>query len=167
MPEWRCDGQPHGRQSSHCVCGEHRNAEALHPRHCGSSPRVRGTRDVTFYHVCRPRFIPACAGDTEQTLTQSQEYTVHPRVCGEHGHTSTFFDLQCGSSPRVRGTHNISSDTVPCRRFIPACAGNTTSPPIQARLRSVHPRVCGEDCHKLNSASRRAGSSPRVRGTLL
>ena len=55
---------------------------------------------------------------------------------------------------------------VPLHRFIPACAGN--SPPGRANSgpAPVHPRVCGELLSGRAALSGRAGSSPRVRGTL-
>ena len=72
-------------------------------------------------------------------------------------------------------------------RFIPACAGNTARSCRRAQIDPVHPRVCGEHYGKLPSQlvcgrfipacagqfvivasmGSFAGSSPRVRGTLL
>jgi len=51
-------------------------------------------------------------------------------------------------------------------RFIPAPAGNATRRTSQKLRRPVHPRACGErglDCQIVET---RAGSSPRLRGTL-
>ena len=49
-------------------------------------------------------------------------------------------------------------------RLIPACAGKTPHPPIGARARRAHPRVCGENGARGGVVVLVAGSSPRVRG---
>ena len=90
---------------------------------------------------------------------------VHPRVCGEqqgaiflaHGHD--------GSSPRVRGTGPGHEFLHEYGRFIPACAGNSTTVHGWYRVVTVHPRVCGEQTSISESAFLKSGSSPRVRGT--
>jgi len=71
-----------------------------------------------------------------------------------------------GSSPRVRGTVSPWREFTNHCRFIPACAGNGTTPPSTSATRSVHPRVCGERCHAQFGTPASAGSSPRVRGTV-
>ena len=66
-------------------------------------------------------------------------------MCGEHCHSVFGRWPLVGSSPRVRGTPSCPSCPLIRRRFIPACAGNTS---------------------KNNGAKRIThGSSPRVRGT--
>ena len=90
----------------------------------GSSPRVRGTRGL-------PSGVP---GRT----------AVHPRVCGELLPAPVYTSAICGSSPRVRGTRHGRSSTTPARRFIPACAGNSSSLSPSKTACAVHPRVCGE-----------------------
>ena len=52
-------------------------------------------------------------------------------------------------------------------RFIPACAGNVNSRWASLDGSPVHPRVCGERVPVRASVRSMAGSSPRVRGTLL
>ncbi len=71
-----------------------------------------------------------------------------------------------GSSPRVRGTHQIATQPLSPRRFIPACAGNAFAAPSRNSPWPVHPRVCGERSKAWILAKTRSGSSPRVRGTL-
>ena len=71
-----------------------------------------------------------------------------------------------GSSPRVRGTAARFFDSEIRTRFIPACAGNRWDIPRLYCPVSVHPRVCGEQLLPTRRTSARAGSSPRVRGTV-
>ena len=71
----------------------------------------------------------------------------------------------CGSSPRVRGTRRSTLALAPCRRFIPACAGNAPARASGARPTAVHPRVCGERARVRRHGMPPCGSSPRVRGT--
>ena len=131
----------------------------------GSSPRVRGTLEPDAEPGLDERFIPACAGNTTASTASGFTTPVHPRVCGEHSKANAATPAASGSSPRVRGTLCRVCERRRCRRFIPACAGNTVSPSAVSRRRSVHPRVCGE--HTASSMRRPPGigSSPRVRGT--
>ena len=71
------------------------------------------------------RFIPAWAGNTQQTTAPASEMPVHPRVGGEHELKKRLLSELGGSSPRGRGTP--FSPIWPSRplRFIPAWAGNT------------------------------------------
>ena len=80
-------------------------------------------------------------------------------MCGEH-HT-----CHAGSSPHVRGTRFPQLDNRRPRRFIPACAGNTTTPRQNNVLIPVHPRMCGEHTDLSAIARGHVGSSPHVRGT--
>jgi len=45
------------------VCGERSSTVSLVNRNCGSSPRVRGTRNASWAATPGPGFIPACAGN--------------------------------------------------------------------------------------------------------
>ena len=71
---------------------------------------------------------------------------VHPRVRGEHVLPKAVAPTITGSSPRARGTHRVHHELEVMARFIPACAGNTPTPPSRRH--------------------RPGGSSPRARGTL-
>ena len=127
------------------VCGEHLLGMNVIHAVFGSSPRVRGTRSS----------IPA----------RRETPTVHPRVCGEHRQTTAGTLTYAGSSPRVRGTQVSGPAYSNCRRFIPACAGNTLSDKVVWDQPTVHPRVCGEHGVCVTGNLLRYGSSPRVRGT--
>ena len=115
------------------VCGEHfSRLDALAFR-AGSSPRVRGTRAGATQIAYPTRFIPACAGNTLQSAAISASRSVHPRVCGEHPAGRLGAVAGGGSSPRVRGTLEHLLPLARRRRFIPACAGNTSAVTQSAR----------------------------------
>jgi hypothetical protein len=126
------------------VCGEHVLSIGYLSRPHGSSPRVRGTLLRRLQSFASRRFIPACAGNTEARERQHALPAVHPRVCGEHISSTWGSVSEGGSSPRVRGTHNIQHTVRYTERFIPACAGNTDPDLRLSRPVPVHPRVCGE-----------------------
>ena len=126
------------------VCGELGPRLLLTPSLSGSSPRVRGTRAQHGLRSPRVRFIPACAGNSRNARAAIAPAPVHPRVCGELPRKSKSFKVAYGSSPRVRGTRRPSRDRGGGRRFIPACAGNSSLRVRRSLRRPVHPRVCGE-----------------------
>ena len=90
---------------------------------------------------------------------------VHPRVCGEHPCCAVRLSVNCGSSPRMRGTF-CHSDTDRIKyRFIPAYAGNIYIRRRVGTYTPVHPRVCGEHGTVNPELAKHGGSSPRMRGT--
>ena len=91
--------------------------------------------------------------------------SVHPRVCGEHVASRADALSRNGSSPRVRGTPADDIAKSNFWRFIPACAGNTSSCNVASSALAVHPRVCGEHTVMIRATITNTGSSPRVRGT--
>ena len=128
------------------VCGEQRWDANLPGKAVGSSPRVRGTVRAVVDLLVVTGIIPACAGNRSQELEPSRDAGDHPRVCGEQVKLRSKALGHLGSSPRVRGTARISSETCKRRGIIPACAGNSM-PRCRVRRRG-------------------RGSSPRVRGTV-
>ena len=86
-----------------------------------------------------------CAINAGSTFCGAQ---VHPRACGELDQDSDFRRAQDGSSPRVRGTQAFGVTSDGGLRFIPARAGNSDRRACALRLRSVHPRACGEPLTK-------------------
>ena len=111
------------------------------------------------------RFIPACAGNRNDSLKLVITPSVHPRVCGEQVRRIRRNGRGVGSSPRVRGTGLMRCLTTSWRRFIPACAGNRLRRQCRCASLTVHPRVCGEQHLTTTVTESDAGSSPRVRGT--
>ena len=67
--------------------------------------------------------------------------------------------------PRMRGTQKIILPYAVAVRFIPAYAGNASSPSQCTDMLSVHPRVCGERDIPPDEITATLGSSPRMRGT--
>ena len=127
------------------VCGELGFWSQCYDNQYGSSPRVRGTRQMKRPQIVSVRFIPACAGNSAQARL---------------GHKNSN-----GSSPRVRGTLRREPMGCPPDRFIPACAGNSPRRPPPRGAWPVHPRVCGELRPRPHLGLCLTGSSPRVRGT--
>ena len=147
------------------VCGEQQPSRWRRNRIGGSSPRVRGTGFIAYGVGNKYRFIPACAGNRQFHDFHTSLPTVHPRVCGEQFSLSSFTGIFVGSSPRVRGTVFRRQIWRLVRRFIPACAGNSSQYYVPRGCSAVHPRVCGEQSAPRPSRRLPDGSSPRVRGT--
>ncbi len=131
----------------------------------GSSPRVRGTREVCHGTKSQRRFIPASAGNAFTPLRVSANFTVHPRECGERPTSDRTRSQTTGSSPRVRGTRPSASSPLLRWRFIPASAGNALCAVCRVMPIAVHPRECGERPMPMPWNGCPNGSSPRVRGT--
>jgi hypothetical protein len=164
------------------VRGEHPQAKSVFVSKTGSSPRARGTPARAARRAVSIRFIPACAGNTpsipafsavhprvrgEHKLIQGSSHDLNgsSRVRGEHVSFTIYEQSDYGSSPRARGTRAEELRAGHRRRFIPACAGNTTSSACFPNEPTVHPRVRGEHTDKRDSISAMSGSSPRARGT--
>ena len=107
------------------VCGEHEVVNAPRAVMPGSSPRMRGTHGMTEAAFRTEGIIPAYAGNTARWRHRWPLRRDHPRVCGEHDWFSGVFELPEGSSPRMRGTHAMSSRMSWRFGIIPAYAGNT------------------------------------------
>ena len=131
----------------------------------GSSPRERGTDKETQELSQAPRFIPACAGNSWHGHLSHGCTPVHPRVRGEQGKSIDTTAAVTGSSPRARGTDHPSCRIAFGRRFIPACAGNSSQTKFTSSACPVHPRVRGEQGDVDRRVVAVAGSSPRARGT--
>ena len=107
------------------VCGEH--ASRLNAGHHarGSSPRMRGTLPLQSNPAKDGGIIPAYAGNTRIYITSCVVVWDHPRVCGEHLRSAGPAIDSRGSSPRMRGTHDVPSSCTVGTGIIPAYAGNT------------------------------------------
>ena len=126
---------------------------------------MRGTRPARAGYLRLCRFIPAHAGNSCKSPSRFAVSAVHPRACGELSAPASPFSTATGSSPRMRGTHSLLAFEGLRRRFIPAHAGNSPGTQRVFRLKSVHPRACGELALPEIILLSVAGSSPRMRGT--
>ena len=117
--------------------------------------------------AARRRFIPAPAGNACPCTPTLARAPVHPRACGERLWQKLGIANRLGSSPRLRGTRARWRGRSAGRRFIPAPAGNAGKSAQARPARSVHPRACGERRAGFEREASEAGSSPRLRGTLL
>ena len=116
------------RQSVHPRAGgEHYSLIDKVGREYGSSPRGRGTLDTRPGPRRSCRFIPARAGNTTPPSAPGTASPVHPRAGGEHQARFEPLSRAAGSSPRGRGTREVSVVVTGIFRFIPARAGNTRS----------------------------------------
>ena len=87
------------------VCGEHGAAKLRSRLTWGSPPRMRGTQDPSCIPSSLNGITPAYAGNTILRIARKRFTKDHPRVCGEHGVSSTTPNNVLGSPPRMRGTH--------------------------------------------------------------
>ena len=149
MVQRRCTALP--RAVHPRGCGEHVPDTPIWTYKYGSSPRVRGTFLYEMLRNFPNRFIPAGAGNINSVMLAAICATVHPRGCGEHISKPVQQGVECGSSPRVRGTLNAGWDAQLLSRFIPAGAGNIADTQYRAMEKSVHPRGCGEHCSNSDS----------------
>ena len=145
--------------------GEHSRYRASYICHYGSSLHARGTRASGYFYEDGMRFIPACAGNTAYDSAAIMASAVHPRMRGEHLRTSCPQYGDAGSSPHARGTLFRLTWRMFYLRFIPACAGNTSSLVSSESPWAVHPRMRGEHYATHCACSGGGGSSPHARGT--
>ena len=64
--------------------GEHCLVYLLAHFAAGSSPHARGTLMDENSNTDEKRFIPACAGNTAESIENENYNAVHPRMRGEH-----------------------------------------------------------------------------------
>ena len=129
-----------------------------------SPPRVRGKVCHTMAEAKDLGITPAYAGKSRCNLPSTAPWKDHPRVCGEKGIHLLSFGLIPGSPPRMRGKALTDPCIALCHGITPACAGKRRSIGRLSQPTRDHPRVCGEKCSSVRSASHRRGSPPRMRG---
>jgi len=108
---------------------------------------------------------PACAGNRLIAFSPIGWIKDHPRVCGEQQPGGAVSVSHAGSPPRVRGTVLMPERSLDALRITPACAGNRFGTRSTGGSRRDHPRVCGEQLHRVRHGLPLPGSPPRVRGT--
>ena len=110
--------------------------------------------------------IPAGAGEPQNFHCRVQIERVYPRGCGGADSAPDSVSLDGGLSPRVRGSHILSSSVQGLIRSIPAGAGEPRSQPHSWQSRRVYPRGCGGAGQPVPARPSGWGLSPRVRGSL-
>ena len=146
------------------ACGENFLIGLLVPVVSGSSPRMRGKQIQRVHHGCMGGLIPAHAGKTLPMPLFQSRTRAHPRACGENFHPVLWSRSGVGSSPRMRGKHQIYAHCEAINRLIPAHAGKTYSRLLRPKKNRAHPRACGENELFSPVKLRALGSSPRMRG---
>ena len=113
----------------------------------GSSLRAQGTHFMRSEIVISIRFIPAGAGNTHPPAVRHYAQSVHPCGRREHSQQQGLVTYYLGSSLRAQGTLRSCAACSYSDRFIPAGAGNTSSPSAPSSPFTVHP--CGRREHEL------------------
>ena len=133
----------------------------------GLSPLARGTQIQSSSQCSWARFIPAGAGNSRCTRRLCAAITVYPRWRGELIRSVSCTACGCGLSPLARGTPiNAALFHLQCR-FIPAGAGNSSTPLVIAEIVTVYPRWRGELVPFKQQEQALFGLSPLARGTHL
>ena len=124
----RTTGNALGRRTAHPrACGENVTPRVRRTSRRGSSPRVRGKREVRVRAPPIRRLIPARAGKTGASEPSPSRPSAHPRACGENPEPGRASPHALGSSPRVRGKPNARSNSARLMGLIPARAGKTSA----------------------------------------
>ena len=121
-PRCRLDGD-HPRS-----CGDHVVELSNGQNSVGSSPLVRGPLERCRNLWPDVGIIPARAGTTSPRLFARNGLRDHPRSCGDHLVVSHNSSTLGGSSPLVRGPHQIPYRVHCVIGIIPARAGTTSCP---------------------------------------
>ena len=146
------------------MCGEHEKILLYGDAIPGSSPHVRGARGRTSFPSRFQGIIPACAGSTGRGSCAWCPPRDHPRMCGEHFIRLAYCNAFSGSSPHVRGAHDVLRLSAVNPGIIPACAGSTSANRNRYCFCGDHPRMCGEHGMIADDLDENGGSSPHVRG---
>ena len=125
---------------------------------------MRGIRNDARAWPTESRFIPADAGNTLNTGMTSWPNTVHPRGCGEYDRRHHARQVNCGSSPRMRGIRTRFQQAHRSLGSSPRMRGILNTIASAADLLLVHPRGCGEYVSASVPCVSVYGSSPRMRG---
>ena len=125
---------------------------------------MRGKDDEGRLKLHHVGITPAYAGKRSTSLTFSQGYWDHPRVCGEKPDRILWEHWKEGSPPRMRGKVSKRFFLGAAYRITPAYAGKSSSKCPFFRAIRDHPRVCGEKLSTTSTLGSSWGSPPRMRG---
>ena len=130
----------------------------------GSSPLTRGKPWSAIVDAWNAGLIPAHAGKTRASASQSVSCAAHPRSRGENQVHAIRQQITAGSSPLTRGKHSPGKPVSLGKRLIPAHAGKTPCPTRRRSPCAAHPRSRGENAAHFSSGRDESGSSPLTRG---
>ena len=144
----RLVGRLCGRWDHPRACGAHvRPILSLNSR-WGSSPRMRGSQVVVPLDGAGCGIIPAHAGLTAVCCFLLFSCRDHPRACGAHPVSPFRCAPRPGSSPRMRGSRNVTYNRAITNGIIPAHAGLTHTATTASSNARDHPRACGAHCYQ-------------------
>ena len=146
------------------MCGEKYQKICKATKGRGSPPRVRGKVLAAGLYDLVYGITPACAGKRVKMTHYYELRRDHPRVCGEKIHIEPVLLVLLGSPPRMRGKVKVQVANKLVAGITPAYAGKRAGRCPDGCTPWDHPRVCGEKCSSVRSASHRRGSPPRMRG---
>ena len=146
------------------MCGEKEAPLTQERVHVGSPPRMRGKASALDVLPLPCGITPAYAGKSSEDTRRSGTNGDHPRVCGEKSFENGVKGYFEGSPPRMRGKAQGQVMAGFAFGITPAHAGKRRSIGRLSQPTRDHPRVCGEKCSSVRSASHRRGSPPRMRG---
>ena len=126
---------------------------------------MRGTPKPWQQSFCYYRITPAYAGNTLIVRQIFKLVRNHPRLCGEHFAVIDGRNVEMGSPPPMRGTHNGRNEKWIESRITPAYAGNTLCTWRSLHWHQDHPRLCGEHMSGASPQFPNIGSPPPMRGT--
>ena len=144
--------------------GDHHSEPCADTVRAGSSPLARGPLAAGTADVKRLGLIPARAGTTLHSCTESNPTGAHPRSRGDHAVEGRKPVAVTGSSPLARGPPLLRKARANRRGLIPARAGTTSAIIWVIRRRRAHPRSRGDHKPSSRKPSPRRGSSPLARG---
>ena len=131
----------------------------------GPSPRGRGSQACADWDAPAGGSIPAWAGEPSGETASRASTWVHPRVDGGAAMSASTASAGPGPSPRGRGSPRDRAAGAARRGSIPAWAGEPTVTDVRHYSAGVHPRVGGGALMEGLDKHRRAGPSPRGRGS--
>ena len=137
IPAWagktsRGSSWPQQRGAHPRVGGENGYLSVFRVTGLGSSPRGRGKRDLRRVKGVTTGLIPAWAGKTAGYGARAGRGRAHPRVGGENLRMPSRPQSKTGSSPRGRGKRRDDALCLADPGLIPAWAGKTIYPAMQA-----------------------------------
>ena len=149
------------------ACGAHPCPVRSRFFYPGSSPRMRGSQLLHSLLYSSSGIIPAHAGLTAVCCFLLFSCRDHPRACGAHPVSPFRCAPRPGSSPRMRGSRNVTYNRAITNGIIPAHAGLTPQARPYPHSKRDHPRACGAHPYRNHGVLECQGSSPRMRGSLL